>query len=335
MVDNPDLAEPVDEIPPDEAEEDSLPEEETDTSQTPQASDLIGVMSEMTAQMRIFNERFNAMAVLPAAGPSSAPVEPTPTQAQSPAPARGDKTAQNLPAAGAATTPSSLRTDEHLMANVARRLLTLGVDNTDDEDDTGNTASAPKRKGKRSGQARTVEDLVIRVIDWPHLNVYRGPERRPVRYNELTLPEFVHGYLQMIRNPKNGFDQDIMMQILSDMMEDALSYSWDHVRNFYRVLASHIEMEKIAWTDSSRISGLRYHYAHRHGPMAVQPTRATGRSVPTSSRVCFAFQRGECSETGDHGGYLHACSHCVRARGVAHAHPEKDCRQKAKDPKFV
>ena len=39
MVDDPDLAEPVDEIPPYEAEDDSLPEE-TDTSQPAQASDL-------------------------------------------------------------------------------------------------------------------------------------------------------------------------------------------------------------------------------------------------------------------------------------------------------
>ena len=62
----------------------------------------------------------------------------------------------------------------------------------------------------------------------PHLYVYRGADRRPAQYNELTLAEFVHGYLSMMDNPRNNLSREVMLNILKDMTLDAALYGWPH-----------------------------------------------------------------------------------------------------------
>ena len=234
------------------------------------------------------------------------------------------------PAAG----PASLRQDEELMARVTRRLVELGAQAAIPPPTETTSASTDRKPGKKSGQARTVEDTVIRDIDWPHLNVYRGPERRPVRYNDLNMQEFTHGFMVMVQNCKNNFDQDVMFGILRDMMEDALNYPWENVRNFYRILASYVEME---WSDHGRIQALRRQYAQSTtvlsagGASKSDKPKFTARSVATNARTCHAYQRAECQERGDHSGYLHACAYCVRQTGQAYPHAEKDCRLKIND----
>ena len=237
------------------------------------------------------------------------------------------------PAAG----PASLRQDEELMARVTRRLVELGAQAAIPPPTEATSASTDRKPGKKSGQARTVEDTVLRDIDWPHLNVYRGPERRPVRFNDLNMQEFTHGFMVMVQNCKNNFNQDVMFDILRDMMEDALNYPWENVRNFYRILASYVEMDRLEWSDHGRIQALRRQYAQSTtvlsagGASKSDKPKFTARSVATNARTCHAYQRAECQERGDHSGYLHACAYCVRQTGQAYPHAEKDCRRKIND----
>ena len=237
----------------------------------------------------------------------------------------------------AQATPATLRNDSDLMSRVARRLFELGEDQGDDSDQDRTGLSLLGRRGKKSGQARTVEDVVITEIDWPHLNVYRGPERRPVRFNELTVSEFIYGFLQMISIPRNHFNQDIMLNILKLMMEDTLNYPWESVRNFYRVLASSVEMNRIQWDDQVGIANLRYQFSHRlpsaNRAMPNTSVRNTPRVAPPNTKTCHAYQRGECREAADHAGLAHACGYCFRTKGFLCAHPEKDCRRKMADSK--
>ena len=82
-----------------------------------------------------------------------------------------------------------------------------------------------KRRGRRSRLSRTVEGQVH--IDWPHFYVYRGADREPTQFMELTLAEFTFGYLAMIDNPRSSsFTCTIMLEILKDMMLDSTLYGW-------------------------------------------------------------------------------------------------------------
>ena len=226
-------------------------------------------------------------------------------------------------------TPASLLADEDLMVRVTRRLREL--DNEEDEDSAYGATAAPlaTRMGKRSGQVCTVDDIVIQEVDWPHLYVYRGTAHRPVKYGDMTVTEFVYGYLQMIYNLRNYFDQDVMLGILRNIKEDALTYPWDNVRNFYRVLSSMVEMDRVQWTDTEQISTLRYHYAHRPANMyRAQQATPSGRQTGYPIKTCAAYQRGECTEAGDHAGFAHACVFCARMKQTAYPHTDKDCRGK-------
>ena len=43
--------------------------------------------------------------------------------------------------------------------------------------------------------SKTIQDIVIREIDWPQYHVYRGVDRRPASYEDLNIQEFVYGVL--------------------------------------------------------------------------------------------------------------------------------------------
>ena len=78
-------------------------------------------------------------------------------------------------------TSKTLRKDATLDKMVKNRMAELKL-LTDDESDEDGTTESRKRKSKKSGRAKTVDDIVIREVDWPHYHVYRGPDHRAARY---------------------------------------------------------------------------------------------------------------------------------------------------------
>ena len=204
---------------------------------------------------------------------------------------------------------------------VSRRLAELGLDDELDVDDS--ETSNFRRRTRRSGMARTVEDQVLVEIDWPHFHLYRGNDRRPARFNELTPIEFAYGFMMMLNNPQSRFDRVVMTDLFTDILTDALSFPWEQVRNFYRVVASGVEMKRWTWTDSAQIQRLRFQYSQRpYLPSTYNRQNRTG-GVP-----CEPFQRGACTETADHGNFRHVCAYCLRIRHLHFGHSENDCRRK-------
>ena len=237
---------------------------------------------------------------------------------------------------------SDLRNDNNINSQVARRLAQLDFDS---EFVDNNFETHSRRRGKKSGQSRTVEDTVIREIDWPHFYVYRGNERRPTHYSDLTVSEFVLGFLSMIDNPRNGFNKDLMLSLLKDLMNDISQYGWNQIRNYYKILASGIEMARYDWTDTSQIASIRAQYAHRQ---VQQPLRQNSRSGVMgyyaansaalqngSAKICILFQKGECRFQANHEEWMHVCAHCFNVDGLVFNHAEKDCRRKNYNTKNV
>ena len=199
----------------------------------------------------------------------------------------------------------------------------------------------PRRagKGKKSGRARTANDIVVTEIDWPHYHVYRGPDRRPAKYSELTVDEFVLGYLISMQS-EGPATQLHMQRHLLELMRDTGDYTWESVKNFHAVLLNQFEMKRIKWTDVEAIQELRRTYAHRSTPSHTsKPSAKSDRSdtLAKSTTVrgpvyCLQFQSGECKSQGDHassrGTVKHICSFCLKETGCMFAHAELDCRRK-------
>ena len=231
--------------------------------------------------------------------------------------------------------------DAAIAAAVRSRMADLNLlhDHTDaaSSDDETTSKKAHKTKGKKSGRARTADDIVIAEIDWPHYYIYRGTERRPAKYSELTVAEFVLGYLSSMEKETTSV-QAHMKKHLLELMRDTMDFSWDSVRNFHGVLLNQFEMRRITWEDTEEIQALRRAYAHR--VIAQANTDQIG-DKPTTSRntnvrgpiFCVQFQTGECKSHGDHasprGQVQHICAYCLKETGCSFNHAEQDCRRKS------
>ena len=179
-------------------------------------------------------------------------------------------------------------TDASLAAAVRSRMADLNLlhdaPDAESSDDEHSTRQAKKTKGKKSGRARTADDIVIAEIDWPHYYIYRGTERRPAKYSELTVAEFVLGYLSSMEK-ESSCVQAHMEKHLLDLMRDSIDFSWDSLRNFHGVLLNQFEMRRITWEDAEEIQALRRAYAHRAvTPMSADKT-ADKQANPRNTNV--------------------------------------------------
>ena len=233
----------------------------------------------------------------------------------------------------AGATLADLRRDNILAQAAAQRWMELDFDDGAPNDSADNLHSFWSR-GKKSGSDLTASDRISRYIDWPHFHIYRGYERLPVRYKELTVAEFSHGYMQMIKNPRNRFDHELMLGLLSDLLEDAVDWPWEQVRNAYRIIAAGVERAKYTWTDTQTIRELRVKYVRTPIPRSTnsngngQAPSKYNRVAQTGARTCALFNDNSCNYRRDHGAFLHACSYCHRNRNMLYYHSEADCRQK-------
>ena len=171
---------------------------------------------------------------------------------------------------------------------------------------------------------------MIRQVDWPHFNVFKGPSRKAAEYDSLSTAEFVFGYLGNALKPSTSSgDRWAMLRHLRDLMHDATMYPWEGVRNFHGIVLRLMEHDEATWADKALIQELRAQYARTPAPTSSHG----GHSA--QSRPCPEFQRGACSHAEDHesphGGWLpHVCGWCLRVRRKYYKHAEKDCFTKKK-----
>ena len=200
------------------------------------------------------------------------------------------------------------------------------VDLDDDWADTPRHA-AGRARGKRSGAARTVQDKVLRDIDWPHFHIYTPPGEDPMTFEKLSITEFVYEYLQMVDQPEARFDQQVMWDLLKMIMEDATEYPWPNVINFFLILGSQIENERLHWSDAGAIAKLRSKHAQKR-EVVVKKESVVAPSAE-KLRYCGPYQRGQCAERGDHAGMKHMCAYCYKMKATPYPHPEAECRHRA------
>ena len=191
-----------------------------------------------------------------------------------------------------------------------------------------NGLSSQRVRGKRSGAARTVRDTIINDIDWPHFHIYSPPGEEPMTFQHLLVQEFVYGFQHMVDQPDSHLDRQVMWDMLKYMMEDTIEYPWHNVWNFYWIVGSHVENDRLRWSDDRLIQRLRVKHAQKHDPLPVKQT-AKKPTETDKLRYCAQYQKGGCPEKGDHAGQKHMCAFCYRIKGTPYPHPECECRRKS------
>ena len=229
--------------------------------------------------------------------------------------------------------PQTLRRDRRLMREAARRLQLLRFDRDDDdqiaEDNT-------RTSGKKSGSVITATDKVKKVVDWPHMYVQRTAKgsTKGVVFAELRLEEFVYGFLKMVTAPKNKFDKDRMIAMLTDIMQDTMEFSWHSARNFYEKVGINIESGMLGWTDDVAIERLRMQYARTVFPTTKESkdyNKPPLLQAPPNTKVCVPYQQRSCEQERDHNSFVHACAYCLKTKSAICRHPETDCYRKTND----
>ena len=89
-----------------------------------------------------------------------------------------------------------------------------------------------------------------RAIDWPH--EFAPGTSNSIDYDKLELPQFVAGFLAMIK-PYDTSKKSAMLDYLELLMLKASSYSWSSVRAFHSHIARQIELWRLEWTSSNEI----------------------------------------------------------------------------------
>ncbi len=110
-------------------------------------------------------------------------------------------------------TVTSIRENVNLQDDVRAKMANLHLldsspfSSEDDEyaDKTTTTKKMKKshhdgksKSAKKSGRSCTADDVIAVNIDWPHYHCYQGPDWGPARYEDLSIPEFVFGYLSTV-----------------------------------------------------------------------------------------------------------------------------------------
>lgn len=89
-----------------------------------------------------------------------------------------------------------------------------------------------------------------RTVDWPH--EFAPGNFSSIDYDKLELPDFVGGFLSMIKSYDAPL-KSAMLELLELLMAKASSYSWSSVRSFHGHIARQVELWRLEWTSLSEI----------------------------------------------------------------------------------
>lgn len=183
-------------------------------------------------------------------------------------------------------------------------------------------------------------------LNIPYKYVSRGPEKRRLAFNTVTLAEHIWGMFRMLDDECT--DPSIKPFILAHMKEvaeDATEYEWNtHVRRWSEEVFNMIAEKRLpdSWKSTSRIQNLHTGMSRVDGARISSvkdnsqwkyQTQPLGNDTLKGGPPCSAFnsQQG-CSLQSGHmtGGVkqIHICSYCLANTAATHPHSEAKCRTK-------
>ena len=210
----------------------------------------------------------------------------------------------------------SLKCDTDIQARVDQRLAAL-------EKKAKHTGKDSKKlKSLRGGDV----DVVVKTrVAWPQETILSGPNRNRISYDQLSLPQFVQGFVRNMLDEKNHSTRERMLTYLGDLMEDTTDFSWQNAKGSHAVLLCDMERGNLTWHDTDRIDRIRRAHAQRH---TTRQNYSRNSDVGRKPWFCKAFQGGTCSYNKDHdqNGKLqrHICAHCL-SHGKTLNHADKHC----------
>ena len=149
---------------------------------------------------------------------------------------------------------SELRVSNKVQKQIDKKIAQLGKVHREGND------QGEKIKSQRGGPV----DVVVRhKVPWPHEHILGGPTRQRVTYDNLSLTQFVQGFVKNVLDEPNQKSRDKMLAYLGDLMEDATDFTWANAKAAHAVLLCEMERGVLTWADTSRIERIRRAHAQK------------------------------------------------------------------------
>lgn len=92
------------------------------------------------------------------------------------------------------------------------------------------------------GKESKITTIVLYPQLWPHSSLSLTNARRDIKYDDLTLEEFVAGYGQILPSPDIAeIERSARLKHLVSLMYFAQQYEWQAVLSFHEVVLLEIE----------------------------------------------------------------------------------------------
>lgn len=134
-----------------------------------------------------------------------------------------------------------------------------------------------------------------RTIDWPH--EFAPGTSNSIDYNKLELPQFVTGFLAMIK-PYDMAKKSAMLDYLELLMLKASSYSWSSVRAFHSHIARQIELLRLEWTSSNEIRDKAVTF-FKHSDLRSSQQSANVSMVASPIQASSPYQQSSVKQEAD------------------------------------
>lgn len=206
---------------------------------------------------------------------------------------------------GGVPTADQLRSLPDVQTHVLQELGKLGIQSSDDssfnEDDDLISRNEKKRtkEGKKSGKLSKVTNCIVNPQLWPQSELSLSYVSKDIKYDDLTLPEFVAGYSSILTlSSLPDQERQARLAHLMALMYLAVQFPWSIVRDFHAAVLFEIERGRAKWGDSF------YHLENRflHRSYAGKSGSSGSSASPTAQGTfyCKDWQTGKCQHKNDH-----------------------------------
>jgi hypothetical protein len=102
----------------------------------------------------------------------------------------------------------------------------------------------------KRGIVRCGGDLAPKVkVPWPQDYVLGSGRKLKIYYEDLSVFEWVSGYIATIQNEPNVKIAHFMMNHMRNLMEDAVFHGWEPVKQAHSDILSALESGEFSWCD--------------------------------------------------------------------------------------
>ena len=180
-------------------------------------------------------------------------------------------------------------------------------------------------------------------LRWPNESCFTGTQRKRTPYDDLTLGQFVIGYINNVLETQHFDTVKHMLTELGETVKLAENLSWPIARGAFAVSMHKIEEETITWADRRVLADNRLTYSQSavfsgSVTMSPRPQNLPQIAGGTKKIVCKWYNENSCPHTQDHLDttgttmFKHVCMFCFKTLKRNNAHREAECFNKNKTP---